>query len=45
MICGNVQIRYIYIIDHDEVAEEYRVGCVFSENMTKDYVNPILLER
>jgi len=45
MMCGNERIRYVHIVTHDEVAEEYRVGCVCAEKMTNDYVNPKRLEK
>ncbi|HEY3369658.1 MAG TPA: hypothetical protein VGK10_02345 [Prolixibacteraceae bacterium] len=44
MMCGNERIRYVHIVTHDEVAEEYRVGCICAEKMTNDYVNPIRIE-
>jgi len=45
MMCGNEKIRYVHIVTHDEIDEEFRVGCICAENMTNDYVNPKRLER
>lgn len=45
MMCGNEKIRYVHILTHPEVAEEFRVGCVCAEKMTGDYVNPKQSER
>jgi len=40
MMCGNEKIRYVHILEHPDINEEYRVGCVCAEKMTGDYVNP-----
>ncbi|MFA6924116.1 MAG: hypothetical protein WC223_07655 [Bacteroidales bacterium] len=40
MMCGNEKIRYVHIVEHNEVDEEFRVGCVCAEKMTNDYLNP-----
>ncbi|HRB30890.1 MAG TPA: hypothetical protein PK872_05190 [Ferruginibacter sp.] len=40
MMCGNEKIRYVHIVSHAEVKEEFRVGCVCAEKMTNDYINP-----
>src|SRR5574344_293297 len=40
MMCGNEKIRFVHIVSHNEVEEEYRVGCVCAERMTNDYINP-----
>ncbi len=40
MMCGNEKIRYIHILTHPDIEEEYRVGCMCAEKMTNDYVNP-----
>ncbi len=40
MMCGNERIRYVHIVEHQEVNEEFRVGCVCAQNMTNDYFNP-----
>jgi hypothetical protein len=45
MMCGKEKIRYVHIVDHPEVYEDYRVGCVCSEHLTDDYVNPKRLEQ
>ena len=31
MMCGNEKIRYVHILEHPEVDEEFRVGCTCAE--------------
>lgn len=45
MMCGNEKIRYVHIVAHSEVAEEFRVGCTCAEKMTNDYLNPAKREK
>ncbi|GAB2820310.1 hypothetical protein [Ferruginibacter profundus] len=45
MMCGNDRIRFVHIVEHDEMHEEFKVGCDCAEKMTNDYVNPGKLER
>jgi hypothetical protein len=45
MMCGNDRIRFVHIVEHDEIGEEFKVGCDCAEKMTNDYVNPLKLER
>ena len=40
MMCGNEKIRYVHIVEHREVGEEFRVGCNCAAKMTDDYINP-----
>lgn len=40
MMCGKEKIRYVHIVEHPEIDDEFRVGCVCSEKMTNDYINP-----
>ena len=40
MMCNNERIRYVHIVSHPEVGEDYRVGCICAEKMTNDYINP-----
>jgi len=40
MMCGNEKIRYVHIVEHPDITEEFRVGCTCAEKMTNDYVNP-----
>jgi len=40
MMCGNEKIRFVHVVTHKEVNEEFRVGCVCAEKMTNDYFNP-----
>lgn len=45
MMCNNERIRYVHIVTHPEVEEEFSVGCVCAEKMTNDYVTPKQLEK
>lgn len=45
MMCGNERIRYVHIVNHPEVEDSFRVGCICAEKMTNDYVNPKLREK
>lgn len=45
MMCGNEKIRYVHIVEHSEVREQFRVGCTCAEKMTNDYLNPERRER
>lgn len=45
MMCGNEKIRYIHIVKHAEITEEFKVGCTCAERMTNDYINPGKRER
>jgi hypothetical protein len=40
MMCGNERIRYVHLVEHKEVGDEFRVGCHCAEKMTNDYINP-----
>jgi hypothetical protein len=40
MMCGNEKIRYVHVVSHEDINEDYRVGCVCAEKMTSDYINP-----
>lgn len=40
MMCGQPKIRYVHIVTHKEVPEDFRVGCNCAEKMTNDYLNP-----
>jgi len=40
MMCGNEKIRYVHILHHHDVIEDFRVGCTCAEKMTNDYINP-----
>jgi biotin synthase-related radical SAM superfamily protein len=40
MMCGNEKIRYVHIVEHAEIDDEFRVGCICAEKMTDDYTNP-----
>ena len=45
MMCGNEKIRYVHIVEHFEVNETLKVGCICAEKMTNDYLNPKRLEK
>ena len=45
MMCGHQGIRYVHLVTHENIAEEYRVGCDCAEKMTNDYLNPGKLEK
>ncbi len=40
MMCGNEKIRYVHIVEHPDLEDEFRVGCTCAEKMTNDYKNP-----
>jgi hypothetical protein len=40
MMCGNEKIRYVHIVEHKDIEEQYRLGCICAEKMTQDYLNP-----
>ena len=44
MMCNNERIRFVHIVIHEEIEEEFTVGCICAEKMTGDYLNPKLLE-
>ncbi|MDH5604974.1 MAG: hypothetical protein OEY51_13580 [Cyclobacteriaceae bacterium] len=44
MMCGNERIRYVHVVTHPEISENFNVGCVCAEKMTNDYVNPRRIE-
>ena len=41
MMCGHDKIRYVHVLSHPEMQEDYRVGCNCAEKMTNDYINPL----
>lgn len=45
MMCGNERIRFIHVVSHPNVVENFKVGCVCAEKMTNDYINPKRLEK
>jgi ribosomal protein S4E len=45
MMCGKEKIRFVHVVSHPEVEDQFRVGCVCAEKMTEDYVNPKQRER
>lgn len=44
-MCGNEKIRFVHIVSHPDMNDQMRVGCVCSEKMTNDYVNPRRVEK
>lgn len=45
MMCGREKIRFVHIVKHSDMNEEFRVGCNCAEKMTEDYTNPEKRER
>lgn len=39
-MCGNEKIRYVHIMEHPDLDENFEVGCVCAEKMSNDYVKP-----
>jgi len=40
MMCGKEKIRFVHIVSHPDVHEDFRVGCNCATRMTGDYINP-----
>jgi len=40
MMCGNEKIRYVHVVSHPDIDEEFIVGCQCAEKLTDDYENP-----
>jgi hypothetical protein len=45
MMCNNEKIRYVHILSHPEVNEDFKVGCICAEKLTEDYVTSRELEK
>lgn len=39
-MCGNEKIRYVHIMEHPDLDENFEVGCVCAEKMSDDYEGP-----
>jgi hypothetical protein len=39
-MCGKEQVRFVHIIEHDNVPERLNVGCICAMKLSGDYVNP-----
>ena len=39
-MCGQENLRYVHVMEHDEYEPRLRVGCVCAEKMEGDYTNP-----
>jgi hypothetical protein len=39
-MCGNEKIRYVHIMAHPNLDEQFNVGCVCAEKMSGDYEGP-----
>lgn len=39
-MCGNEKIRYVHIMKHPDLDENFDVGCVCAEKMSSDYEGP-----
>lgn len=44
-MCGNEKIRYVHILRHPEVRDEFRVGCDCASKLTENYSDPERNER
>ena len=44
-MCGNERIRFVHVVSHSDMDHQLSVGCVCSEKMTNDYINPKRLEK
>ena len=45
MMCNKEHIRYVHIVTHPDIQEEFSVGCICAQKMTGDYVTPKLKEK
>lgn len=41
-MCGNEKIRYVHIMEHPDLDENFDVGCVCAEKMSGDFEGPKL---
>jgi len=39
-MCGNEKIRYVHIMEHPDLEEQFEVGCVCAEKMSDNYEGP-----
>jgi hypothetical protein len=39
-MCGNERIRFVHIMVHPEIPEEFNVGCICAEKMSGDKIGP-----
>ena len=39
-MCGNEKIRYVHVMEHPDLDENFDVGCVCAEKMSGDYEGP-----
>ena len=39
-MCGHEQIRFVHVLEHDNVDGQLSVGCVCAEKMLDDFVGP-----
>jgi len=44
-MCGNEKIRFVHVVSHPDMDNKLNVGCICSEKMTNDYINPRRLEK
>lgn len=44
MMCNNERIRFVHVVTHKDVEEDFKVGCVCAEKLTSDYVTSRRLE-
>ncbi|WP_071147133.1 hypothetical protein [Bacteroides ihuae] len=45
MMCGHEKIRYVHVIVHPDIIEQYLVGCQCASKLTGDYETSRCLER
>ena len=43
-MCGKERIRYVHVMDHPKLDEQFEVGCVCAEKMSDDYEGPMRRE-
>lgn len=39
-MCGQERIRFVHIVEHNDFPGQLRVGCICTEKLSGDYVNP-----
>ncbi len=43
-MCGKEKIRYVHIMEHTDLEDQFEVGCVCAEKMSDDYIGPRVRE-
>lgn len=39
-MCGHEKIRYVHVMEHPDVDDQLKVGCICAEKMSDDYTGP-----